>query len=125
MAAAYEIPGFTRTSPAGADLTASQFRFVAMNSSEQAVVPAAGARVVGVRRNSPNTGEATTITTSGIVFVEAGAVLAVDDAVATDVAGKAVVATIGDAIVGRVVRAASADGVIASVELHTEQVLAL
>lgn len=126
--AAYEIPGFARTSPSGADFTgaaAGQHRLVAMNASGQVVNPAAGARCVGVRSNKPNTGQATSVCTSGIVWIEGGAAISIDDAIAADAAGKALVATVGQAIIGRAVTAGAADGSIVSVELSTEQVLSL
>lgn len=126
--AAYEIPGFSRTSPSGADFTgaaAGQHRFVAMDATGAVVNPGAGARVVGVRSNKPNTGQATTVCTSGIVWVEGSEAIAIDDPIAATADGSAAVATVGQAIVGRAVTAGAGDGSIVSVELHTEQVLSL
>src|SRR4051812_18754803 len=86
---AYEIPGFTHTLVAGADLSANQFRFVD-NVGGLAVRPTAGGRVVGVQNNLPRDGEATTVVASGISIVEAGSAIVAGADVYTDALGRAV-----------------------------------
>lgn len=92
---AFEIPGFSWSLPSNADLSSGngQFRFVDINSSGEAVIPTAAGKAVGVRQNKPQAGEATTIVSSGIVFVEAGETVAIGEWVktmgATTAAGKA------------------------------------
>lgn len=116
----YEIPGLSYTLPSGSDFRtgAGQFRFVDINSSGKAVVPTgAGAAVVGVRQNKPNTNEAMTIVGSGIAIVEAGAAITLGAAVTTDASGRAVTATTGNQVHGRAFEAASGAGVLIAVFL--------
>lgn len=72
---AFEIPGFSFTLPAAADLSASQFRFVNADTTaglSKAALPAAGGRAIGVLQNKPTAGLAATIVQTGIVKVEVG-----------------------------------------------------
>ena len=109
---AYEIPGFSFTLPAAADLSATQFRFVNVDGSGKAAVPAAGGRVCGVRNNKPKANEAATIVNSGISIVEAGGAITVGDDVATDNAGRAVAAAGATTIVaGIALETASGAGI--------------
>lgn len=111
---AYEIPGFSFTLVAGADLTAKQFHFVDVNSSGAAIVPTgAGARTVGVLQNKPDSGEAATIVNSGIVMVVAGDDVTRGANVQTDVAGKVIDAGSGDVLVGVALEAGASGEVIA------------
>ncbi|MGH2351770.1 MAG: hypothetical protein ACRDJN_09175, partial [Chloroflexota bacterium] len=58
---AYEIPGHTNTLVAAVDLSGQQYRFVVVNASGQAAIPALGARAIGVLQNAPEAGEAGTV----------------------------------------------------------------
>lgn len=112
---AYEIPGFSFPLPAGEDFRPAtnkgQFRFVTLSATGKAVAPAAGAQVIGVRQNRPNADEAVTIVQSGISFVEAGGAISPGDGVTTDATGRAVVAAVGNAVVGQALETASGAGV--------------
>lgn len=80
---AFEIPGFSWSLPSDADLSTGngQFRFVDINVDGEAVAATAAGRAVGVRQNKPIAGEATTIVSSGISWVEAGETVAIGEAV--------------------------------------------
>ena len=109
---AYEIPGFSFPLPSGADFSSgAQFRFCDVSGTGKAVNPSAGGRVVGVRQNRPKADEATTIVGSGISIVEAGGAITVGALVATNAVGQALVATTGQAVVGRALETASGAGV--------------
>lgn len=114
---AYEIPGFSFTLVAAADLSASQFRFVEVNSTGKAAVPTLAGSVVGVRQNKPKANEATTIVHDGISFVEAGGAIAIGGLVTTDATGRAVAATTGQQTHGRALETASGAGVFIAVLL--------
>lgn len=109
---AYEIPGFTFTLVAAADYSASQFRFIDVDTTGKGATPtAAGGRVVGVRNNKPKSGEAATVVVNGVSIVEAGAAVAVGADVMTDTTGRAITAaTTGSNIAGIALEAASAAG---------------
>jgi spore maturation protein SpmA len=111
----YEIPGFSYTLPAGADFsvkaTTGQFRFVDVNASGQAVAPATGGTVVGVRQNLPASGQPTTVVESGIVFLEAGAAITAGAIVTTDNTGRVIAAGTGNLQHGRALEAASGAGI--------------
>jgi hypothetical protein len=109
---AYEIPGFSFSLPANADYsveaTSGQFRFVDVNSSSKAVTAGLAADAIGVRQNNPRANEATTIVSTGIVFVEAGEAIAAGDyikSMANGLAGEA--DTAGDYILGRALTGAA------------------
>lgn len=92
---AYEIPGFSYTLVAASDMSATQFRFVNVDTAGKAAVPAAGGRVVGVRQNKPKADEAATIVQTGISIVEAGAAVTVGDGVQSDASGRAITLAAG------------------------------
>ncbi len=100
---AYEQTLHTISAPASADLSASQFCFVAVNSSGQLVLPSAGGDAEGILQDKPNAagvaGEVGILGVSKLV-VGTGGVTA-GDLLATDVSGKAVTATTGNKILGR------------------------
>lgn len=117
---AYEIPGFSFTLPSAADYRTGngQFRFTTVNSSGKAVAPAAsGDLTIGVRQNTPNQNEGTTIVNSGISMVEAGGVVAAGDKVQSDATGRAIAAASGKHVAGIALEAASGAGIIIAVLL--------
>lgn len=114
---AYEIPGFSFTLVSAADLSASQFRFVDVNSAGKAALPTLAGPVVGVRQNKPKANEATTIVHDGISIVEAGGAITLGGLVTTDATGRAVAATTGQISAGRALETASGAGVFIAVLL--------
>lgn len=97
---------------AGADLSAKQWTFVKMNTTDRTVVSAGdGEAAFGVLINDPASGEAATVVTHGRVIVEVGTGgLTAGDDVGVDANGEAVTAdtTANDIIVGKAVESASA-----------------
>lgn len=102
--------GQAETYLAGADLSGSQYLFVTSDGDE-VTVTGAGEAATGVLFNDPVSGDAATVVRGGElnVWVGTGGV-AVGDKVASDAAGKAVVAGTGDVILGEVRVAAAAGG---------------
>lgn len=113
-----KLVGYT----AGADLNASQYRFVTLASSGQVVeaVDNTADRPVGVLVNDPNTGQEAEVVVLGVTKIVAGETLAVGDSIKVGTAGKAAKAgtTAGDHNVGVVLSAAGADGVYATVAVN-------
>ncbi len=109
MAVDYEIESLTRI--AGADLSSSgQYRFVKQaNDGTVTVCNAAGESALGVLQNNPKLGQAATVAYGDVIKVVAGGTVAPGDMVATDSAGRAVVASNGQAILGEVIIGASAN----------------
>ena len=95
---------------AGADLSAKQFTFVKMNTTDRTVVSAANADAAfGVLINDPASGQAATIVTNGRVIVEVGTGgLTAGDLVGVDANGEAVTAATSDVVVGICVDGAAA-----------------
>lgn len=116
---AYEVPGRTVTKLAAADLSASQYRFVVLNGSGRAAVPAAGARAFGVLQNAPASGAAATIMEEGISKVAAAAAIAAGALVATAADGRAVTAVTGNVVLGLAQTAAGGAGELIAVQLQT------
>jgi hypothetical protein len=79
------------TLPASADLSASQYKFVKINTSGEAeVATARGEKVIGVLQNKPSAaGEAATVRVWGVSKVQAAEALAAGDFICTSAAGQA------------------------------------
>lgn len=97
---------------AGADLSAKQFTFVVMNTTDRTVVAAGNAAAAdGIVINKPALGEAATVVLFGRTLVLAGTGgLTAGANVGVDANGAGVVAATSDIIVGKVVDAAAAGG---------------
>jgi hypothetical protein len=97
---------------AGADLSAKQFTFVKMNTTNRTVVSAGnGDAAFGVLINDPKSGQAATVVTAGRVVVEVGTNgLTAGNEVGVDANGEAVSAAATDIIVGICVDGAAAGG---------------
>ena len=81
---ATEIPVLDMTFTAAADLSASQYCFVFVDSAGKAALPtAAGMQVIGVLQNKPTIGQAATVRVYGVSKVVAGGVVAPGDRIAT------------------------------------------
>jgi hypothetical protein len=99
--------------PASADLSASQFCFMAVNASGQLALPAAGGDADGILQDKPNhTGDQAQLGILGVSKLTVGAAgVTAGDLLATDVNGKAVTAVTGNKILGRAL-ATGVSGVI-------------
>lgn len=118
---------------AGADLSASQFLAVKLNSSGQAVLAGAGEDAVGVLQSKAVAGLPVTVRVAGITKFIAGAAIAAGARVASDADGKAktaVAASVntsdagaaadavaGSFTLGHALEAAAASGVVIAVLL--------
>ncbi len=100
------------TMVAGADLSAAQFTFVKMNTTDRTVVAAGnGDAAFGVVINDPASGKAAAVVTNGRVRVLCGTGgLTAGANVGVDANGAGVVAAATDIIVGQVVDAGPAAG---------------
>lgn len=88
---------------AGADLSAKQWTFVKMNTTDRTVVNTTdGEAAFGVLINDPESGNAATVVTHGRVIVEVGTGgLSAGDNVASDANGEAITAASSDIVVGK------------------------
>lgn len=95
---------------AGADLSAKQWTFVIMNTTDRTVVNATdGQAADGVLINTPESGKAATVVTAGRVMVEVGTGgLTAGDLVASDANGEAITAATADIVVGKALETAAA-----------------
>lgn len=109
--------------PAGADLTGALFKFVSLNSSGQAILPAAsGNSVYGVVSSEPKAaavGSYLTVDVIGIVKVVAGGTVATGARVMANTSGQAITATTGLNVAG-IARKGGASGEIIEVLLTRE-----
>lgn len=120
---AYEISPYCvrATFPAGADLSASQYRFVKMSGASVVGAAAITDRPIGVLQNDPTQGEEAVVTISGGTKIVSAAALTAGAAIFTAANGTASpIATFGDAIAstafvqGQVILASSAASEIAT-----------
>ena len=102
------IDGQVETYAAGADLTGSQYLFVKADGAGVQVC-GNGEAAIGVLWNDPADTRAASVVRGGDPVVYAGTALAAGIDIASDAAGKAVVAASGDIILGTT-RAAAAAG---------------
>lgn len=79
--------------PAGADLSAKQFRAVKVNSSAQAVVAGAGEFAIGILQNKPGSGQAASIVFGGVSKAILGGNVTAGATVTADSTGALVDAT--------------------------------
>ena len=93
--------GFTHTLVAGADLSTHHQKFVTVNASGLAVLPAAGAFCVGVTLDKAQNGASCPIQNLGIaqVIIGTGGLVA-GNKVSADASGQAIVATTGHFVQG-------------------------
>ena len=83
---------------AGADLSASQHRFVKVNASGYAVLAGAGENAAGVLANDPTSGQAGTVDVGGVTKVVAGATVALGAEVESDANAAAITQSAGEAL---------------------------
>ena len=116
---AIQIPGFSMSLPASADLSASQHHFVEVDSNGEVTISnSAGESVFGVLQNDPGAqGVAANIMKTGVSKVVAGAAVAAGALVQTNASGRAITAASGDFVVGRAIDAVGADGEVVSIAL--------
>ena len=120
---AFEIPGFSLSVEASADLSAFQHHFVEVDSNGQLTVSnSAGESVFGVLQNNPNAeGRAGNVMKDGVSKVVAGAAITVGALVQTNASGRAITAASADFVVGRALDAVGADGELISIALGENQ----
>lgn len=81
---AVEFPVLDMTFTAAADLSASQYCLIYVDSAGKAALPtAAGQQCIGVLQNKPTSGLAATVRVYGVSKVVAGGVIAPGDRIAT------------------------------------------
>lgn len=94
---AFEQPGFKDgTRPAGADLSANQYKFVKLNSSGQVILCAAVTdQPYGILQNKPVSGQAAEVMLMGISKLVCAANNVIGDKIGTDAAGLGAVYVFG------------------------------
>lgn len=123
----YEIPGFTRSYEAVADLSASWFQFVKLSGATVAAVSAITDNAVGVLQNQPlkaavgvykgGENNAASVMVDGVSRVKTGAAVAAGVPVTIDSVGRVVAATSGQKVVGVTETASTAINQVVSVLL--------
>ena len=104
--------------PVAADYSASQWRFMRINSSSQAVRAGDGEDADGVLQNDPAAaGRAGNIALGGLTKVEGGGTVTAGNYVSSDASGRAVNTVSGDYILGRSLTTATTAGEIISIIL--------
>lgn len=110
---------------AGADLSAAQFRVMALSSGQVVQQTSSSAQSVGVLQNNPSAqGQAAEVAYAGLVKIVAGAAVAQDALVMSDTQGRAVTATSTNRVIGQALSAAGAAGELLEVLLQSQHLLA-
>lgn len=104
----FEIPGFSFSRNAGADLSAEQHKFVKIDSSGDIVLTGSTEASAGVLQNDPLQTEPGTVLNVGISKVVAGAAVAAGAFVMSDGSGRAITATATNRVLGTALEAAGA-----------------
>lgn len=120
---AFQIPGFSMSLPASADLSAFQHHFVEVDANGRLTVSnAAGESVFGVLQNDPAAiDQSGAVMLNGVSKVVAGAAVTVGALVQTNASGRAIAALSADFVVGRALEAAGGDGETIPVALGENQ----
>ncbi len=102
---AYENLGKCVTLPANADLSASQYKFVDINSSGKVAVAGDGLDAIGVLQDDPAAADrgAIVMVGAGITKVKSGGTCTAGSPAASDSSGRAVNAVSGDKVLGQFV----------------------
>lgn len=106
---------YTEQATAAVDLL-TRYRYVTLDNTGKATLPAAGARVVGVVEEPAVAGRPLTYAVGGRLKVEAGAAVAAGALVQTDATGRAITQTSTNIVLGIARTAASAAGVLIEIE---------
>lgn len=115
---AYTLDGRTLTLEASADLSSSQYLFVALGSTGIAVVSGSGGKAVGVLQDKPAAlGRAGCVQYDGVTKVKAGAVVAKGADIMSNTSGQAITCTTGLVSQGTALEAATAAGDLIAVLL--------
>lgn len=109
---ALESSQIVLTYPASADLSASQFCFVNINTSGQLALPSgAGVGCDGVLQDKPKAiTQGGSLCVLGQTKVLAGAAVAIGDSISCDSSGRGITTTSTNKVLGKAVSAASAAG---------------
>jgi hypothetical protein len=116
--APYEIPVLVHSFVTAVDYSAAQYRATKLNSAQKAALPTAAGRITGVVQNDPAVGEDATVEMLGITVVETGGVFAAGANLAVDSAGRFVLATTGNQIVGEALTPSTGSGLYATAFLR-------
>jgi hypothetical protein len=111
-----EMPIMNISLVADADLTASQYKAIKINSAGKAVLAGAGEKAVGVLQNTPAKGQTACVTVVGMSFGSFGAAVAAGDSLEVNAEGQFITRTTGEAV-AVAVSGGDADNVIGSVLL--------
>ncbi len=122
---AFEIPLFCpSTFTAGVDLSAAERKLVKLNGTgTQVILAGANEFAIGALKNAPKLGEGVQLEMAGIVFMTAGAAVAVDDFYSANASGDAIANNApgaGEFVIGKVLTPAAAAGelIAVTVGLH-------
>lgn len=113
------------TRPAGADLSAAQYRFVELTSAGKVTqCNAQGELALGVLQNDPDADtRAAEVAIGGVTKVTLGATVAANAKVMTDTTGRAITATATNHVLGLCIKG-GAVGEVGEVLLYTPSILA-
>jgi len=117
MAVQRQVGSQTDAKESAVDLTGKEFHFIARAADGRFTLPLAGGKAAGVCQEGKAAGRHSSIATGNQLKVVAVEAIAPGDEIATDVAGKAVVAGAGDEILGEALSVAAA-GELAEIEFH-------
>lgn len=119
---AWERPHGLVTKIAKADLSGQQYRFVKLDPTDNmgCLLAGAGEAAHGVLQNKPSLGLPGTVATGGDSKVIAGGTIDVNDMIAADASGRAVLAAAGNVILG-VCELAATVGLVTTVKLTIGQ----
>lgn len=121
---AKQIPGFSTTIEAGADLSAAgnQFKFVKISAKKVVLCAAATDKPIGVLQNTPELGEGALVMHIGLTKVQGDANLASGDLIGTSADGQADAKVPGtdvtEFVVGQVLEDNDAAGGLASAYIN-------
>lgn len=120
MATQQQVQSFSYE--AGADLSADQYRIMALSSGQVVRQTSSSAQSAGVLQTNPSAqGDVAEVAYSGIVKIVAGAAVAQDALIMSDTQGRAITATgSGNRVLGQARSAVAAAGELLEVQLGAQ-----
>ncbi len=116
---AFEIPGFSYTLEASADLSAEQFTAMVVDGNGRAAQAGAGLNIAGVLQNNPSAlGREAALMANGITKGVAGAAVAAGAYLMTDANGEFITGVATNELAGIALEAAGGQGEIIPILLR-------
>lgn len=117
MAVQRQVGSQTDAKESAVDLTGKEYHFIARAADGRFTLPVAGGKVAGVCQEGRAAGLHSSVATGNQLKVVAAAAIAVGSKIATAADGRAVVAAVGNEVLGEAISATGAAGELIEIDM--------